>query len=247
MTTSMIETTNIISKHDMLKQHSLFQSMPPALLQALSQAAQEVSYEKGNVIFLQDDASEWFYLIKSGWVKLFRETLEGSEAVLDMLTSGHIFGETAILDGDIHTVSAAAAEHVTLLRLPASLLKKAVGESHDVALAMLASLSRQRKRQTQEIESLNMHNAPQRIGCFMLRLCNLSNTEPYEMTLPYDKSLIAARLGMQCETFSRALNKLRKETDITVQGSSVTIPNLETLSNYACNSCSNEFPCSDLH
>ena len=232
---------------EMLREHSLFAGMSDQMFDEFSHAAQEMSRDKGNVLFLQDDPAEWFYFIVSGWVKVFRETIEGDEAVLDVLTCGHIFGEAAIMDGGMHTVGAAVVEKATLLRLPASLLKSAITKSHDVALGMLASISRQRRQQTQEIENLNMQNAPQRIGCFLLRLCRTSETEAAEFNLPYDKSLIAARLGMQCETFSRALNKLRKETSISVKGAAVDIPDIEELSTFACSRCSNEYPCSDLH
>lgn len=232
---------------DLLREHSLFAGMSDDMFGDFRHAAQELQRDKGNVLFLQDDPAEWFYFVVSGWVKIFRETIEGDEAVLDVLTSGHIFGEAAIMDGGIHTVGAAVVEKATLLRLPASLLKGAITKSHDVALGMLSSISRQRRQQTQEIENLNMQNAPQRIGCFLLRLCRATETDAVAFNLPYDKSLIAARLGMQCETFSRALNKLRKETSISVKGAAVDIPDVDELSSFACSRCSNEYPCSDLH
>lgn len=232
---------------DLLRKHSLFAGMAEDMFSDFGHAAQEMTRPKGNVLFLQDDPAEWFYFIVSGWVKIFRETIEGDEAVLDVLTDGHIFGEAAIMDGGIHTVGAAVVEKAVLLRLPASLLKSAITKSHDVALGMLSSISRQRRQQTQEIENLNMQNAPQRIGCFLLRLCRMNEADAASFNLPYDKSLIAARLGMQCETFSRALNKLRKETSISVKGAAVDIPDIEDLSRFACSRCSNEYPCSDLH
>lgn len=93
---------------------------------------------------------------------------------------------------------------------------------------------------------MTLKNASQRIGCFMLRLCGSSDERDITLKLPYDKSLIAARLGMKSETFSRALNKLRNETNINISGSVVTIPEIDDLSLYACTACSNEFPCSDI-
>ncbi len=240
---------NAVDNTAALREHSLFSGMPENLFVDFCQATQELKREKGNILFLQDDPAEWFYFILSGWVKIFRETIEGDEAVLDVLTTGHIFGETAIMDGGMHTAGAAVVENAVLLRLPASLLKTAITKSHDVALGMLASISRQRRQQTQEIENLNMQNAPQRIGCFLLRLCRTTETETdaAAFSLPYDKSLIAARLGMQCETFSRALNKLRKQTSIDVKGAHVDIPDIEELSEFSCSRCSNEYPCNDLH
>lgn len=230
-----------------LAQHSLFSNMPEDIFAEFSSAAQVLDSEKGQMLFLQDDPSEWFYFVVSGWIKLFRETVDGGEAVLDVLTSGHIFGEAAILDGGMHTVGAAVVEKTVLLRLPATILKNAIAKNHKVALGMLASVSRQRRQQTQDIEKLSLQNTSQRIGCFLLRMCKTSDVTSAEFKLPYDKSLIAARLGMQCETFSRALNKLRKETSITVKGSSVGIPDVSELAAFSCSNCSQEFPCHDLH
>lgn len=231
----------------LLKQHSLFAAMPGEMISQFTSAATVVTLKKGAQLFLQDDSAEWFYFIASGWIKLFRETVEGDEAVLDVLTKGHIFGEAAVFDGGIHTVGAAVAEDAVLTRLPISLLKSAITKNHEVALGMLASVSRERRHQSQDIEKLSLQNTSQRIACFLLRMCRANQTKDVALTLPYDKSLIAARLSMKSETFSRALNKLQKETSISIRGSSVAIPDVGSLARYACSHCSQEFPCGDLH
>jgi hypothetical protein len=64
--------------------------------------------------------------------------------------------------------------------------------------------------------------------------------------LPYDKTLIASRLGMKPETFSRALAKLKEQTGIRIVGPTVYIDRLQTLVSYTCNHCSTHFPCDDL-
>ncbi|WP_262690374.1 Crp/Fnr family transcriptional regulator [Kordiimonas aestuarii] len=230
-----------------LLRQNLFSKASETLLESFSQAAQVKTLKKGETLFLQDDDADAFYIVLSGWVKLFRETLDGHEAVIDMVTSGHIFAETAILEDGAHSFGASAIDDVRVLRLPNAILKKAITDDNGMALSMLTSLSRHRKRQTREIESLTLQNASQRIGCFLLRLCHQDDIGPIELKLPYDKSLIAARLGMKSETFSRALNKLRDETGITVKGATVIIPTLETMSHFACSACSNEFPCDDMH
>ncbi|TNE62543.1 MAG: Crp/Fnr family transcriptional regulator [Alphaproteobacteria bacterium] len=230
----------------LLVRHALFAGIDAATVDQFAQAGQLQDYSKGDTLFLQDDDAEWFYIIVSGWVKLFRETMDGHEAVIDILTSGQSFGETAILEDGRHSCGATAVEKVQLLRLPAPMLKRSISENNRMALAMLHTLSQHRRRQTREIESLTLQNASQRIGCFLLRLCTIDMAEPIELKLPYDKSLIAARLGMKSETFSRALNKLRDETDIKVEGSLVTIPRLEVMSSFSCSACSNEFPCDDI-
>lgn len=234
------------SAHATLKSLTLFAQLSDPLLDRFVKASQLKTFDKGDILFLQDDEADWIYVVISGWLKLFRETVDGNEAVIDMITRGQLVGDTAVIENGIHQFGASAIEETVVLRIPSSLLKTAIKEDHQMALAMVSSLSKLRLRQTQEIESLTLQNASQRIGCFLLRLCHLNAEEPIALTLPYDKSLIAARLGMKSETFSRALNKLRNETDITIKGANVVIPKMETLAIYTCSACSNEFPCSDL-
>lgn len=230
----------------LISRQPLFKGASEGTIGKLSAAAQVLKLNKGEALFMQEDPAEWFYIMLSGWVKLFRETMDGAEAVIDMATRGELVGETAIFEDGMHSYCAAAAEKVEVLRLPSSLLKKAVNDEQPVALSMLSSMSRHRKRQSREIESLTLQNASQRIGCFLLRHCTQLEEDQIDLKLPYDKSLIAARLGMKSETFSRALNKLRQETNIEVKGSMVQIPSIDVISTYSCSACSNEFPCSDL-
>ena len=61
----------------------------------------------------------------------------------------------------------------------------------------------------QEVEQLTAHTTSERLADFLLKLCPRQQTGPTTIHLPTDKSLIAGRLGMQPETFSRSLAKLR--------------------------------------
>ncbi len=231
-----------------LKSTVLFSNIDEELFNLFASESLVKTYPKGKVLFLHEDKAEFFYVIASGWVKLFRETLDGEEAVIDVLKHGHIFGETSIFDGGTYSNGAQIVEDATLIILPIALLKEKIEVNAKLSMQMLSSMSRFRKQQDNELEHLNLQNTPQRIGCFLLRLCN-SNTDNSSITLnlPYDKTLIASRLGMKPETFSRALSRLRKETGIKITGATVKIDNIERLSSYSCTACSSSYPCTDLH
>ena len=225
---------------------SLFQGLEDAVLDRFVEKAVPKLHHKGKLLFQQDDEAEWFYLVQTGWVKLFRETLEGEEAIVDILPAGHIFGETAVFEDGQYPYSAEVVEPGCIVGLPTSLLKKEIEYNPAISLNLLSAMSRHRRQQSREIEHLSIQSAPQRIGCFLLRLCKPDHTGPITLHLPYDKLLIAARLGMRSETFSRALSKLKTEVGLTVQGSSITCHDFTKLQKYACSACSDEYPCQDL-
>lgn len=223
----------------------LFAAMPRAKLQAIREKGRTSSYAKGQVLFMQDDPAEFFYMIEGGWVKLFRETLDGNEVILDVLPRGYIFGETAMLEKEIYPFGAEVVENARLTAYPAALLKENIQSDPALAMAMLEHIMGGNTLKDREIEHRTVMKAPQRIGCFLLRLCKVKQPAPIILHLPYDKTLIATRLGMQPETFSRALNRLQEDTGIKVRGATVEISDLGSLITYTCASCSNVFPCDD--
>lgn len=229
-----------------LKQIPLFNACDSKFFEKLAEESLCQKYKKGKLLFIHGDEADRFYFIKSGWVKLFRETLDGAQAVVDILPHGHIFGETALFEDEVYPFSAEIVEPGEIISLPLDSLKKEIETNNKLALNMLSAMARYRHQQDREIEHLAVQNAPQRIGCFLLRLADQNEDGPLTIHLPYDKTLLASRLGMQPETFSRALSKLKAKTGIRVNGATIELDNLEQLSNYSCAACSSEFPCKDL-
>lgn len=223
-----------------------FTNASQSFLETLEKESQTAQHGKGKILFLHEDEATSFFLIKSGWVKLFRETLDGSQSVVDILPAGHIFGETAIFENDRYPYSAEVVEPAEIVSLPLSALKAEIRENSDFAFSMMSAMARYRRQQDRELEHRTIQNAPQRIGCFLLRLADQNKTGPVTIHLPYDKTLVASRLGMQPETFSRALSKLKSQTGITIKGATIEMDSLNQLVEFSCAACSSEFPCKDL-
>lgn len=229
-----------------LKTISIFKDCSDSFLAKISANAQCQIHKKGKILFVHDDTIERFYIIKSGWVKLFRETLDGAQAVVDILDNHHVLGEIAIFENNIVPYSAEVVSNAEIISLPLADLKKEIKNDNQLALNMLKSMAYDRRRKDKEIEHRTIQNAPQRIGCFLLRLIDQNQKGPVTIHLPYDKTLVAARLGMQPETFSRALSKLRDETGIRINGATIEMESLDQIVRYSCAACSSSFPCQDL-
>lgn len=231
-----------------LKNISFFNFFSEETLKKIEQRASVVNHPKGNILFVNNDHADHFYIVQSGWIKLYRETIDGAQSIIDILTFNQIFGETSIFQDDTFPFTAEAAEDSTVIVLPLHLLKSEIEHNTKLAMTMMSSMARYRKQQDQEIENRTLKNAPQRIGCFLLRLIEQRDKQKdLCIRLPYDKTLVASRLGMQPETFSRALNKLKQEIQMSVQGRDIIINDVQELVHYTCSACTSEYPCNDLH
>ncbi len=100
-----------------LRNVSLFSNLLDSEIACFLDAAQSRSYKKGKLLYVRDEAAEFFYVICGGWIKLFHTTQEGDEVVVDMLTTGHMVGENAIFEHNLHTSSALVVEDAQLLSI----------------------------------------------------------------------------------------------------------------------------------
>jgi CRP-like cAMP-binding protein len=147
-----------------------------------------------------------------------------------MLTAKNIIGKDAIFHQGNFTSTAQVVEDVQVLGIPLALLNEQLHKNSQLALNMLNSLTQYQRLHERQLEQYLVYSAPQRIGCFLLGLCPvLEQIDGVELTLPYDKTLIASVLGMKGATFSRALNILRQETGLQIIGTQVKIESMERL------------------
>lgn len=215
-----------------LRGAAFFADLSDADIACFYDAAQVRSYKKGKVIYLEGESAEYFYVVSSGWIKLFHTMPEGDEVIIDVLTNGNLVGESSVFENGRHTSSAQVVEDAFLLSIPSRLLREKICSSQELALNMLSSMSRYHRRHYGEIALNAMQTAPQRIGRFLLRFCPKDKKNDVVFHLPYDKTLIADTLGMKGATFSRALNILRQQTGLRIKGTRVEIDWVEKLINY---------------
>lgn len=205
----------------------LFGTMPQEVAQSLIGNQAVRLYEKGANLFQQGEPANSFFVVLDGWVKLYRITPDGSEAVVGVFRRGETFAEAAIFLGARYPVSAEVVTNARLLRVDGETLRRRIREQPDLALAMLASASHHLKALVEQIEQIKLLSAPQRIADFLLRLCPVREGG-CAIELPYEKSLIASRLGMKPESLSRSLAKLRP-LGVTVDRDHVSIVDVQLL------------------
>ncbi len=213
-----------------------FEGLPEADVERLLAAAETKDYPKHKILLVQDDPANRFFIILSGWIKIFRTSEQGEEAVIALLTRGDVFGEAAIFDGSIYPFSAEVAENAHLLEIPAGALKRITMKSPALTQRIMAILSDDVKRLQLENEHVSLMTASQRAGCLLLRLSSDMKGNGGTFSFPYDKSMAAALLGMKPETFSRALGEL-KSAGVTVKGPEVRIESFERLAQHCCRHC----------
>lgn len=191
-----------------LRKAPLFANVDESTLSRLSADAKIESLHDGDQLFRQGAPVTDLPFVVSGYVKLLRIAPSGRQTLIAIRSDGEMIGEAPTGADDIHTVSAEAVGATKVLKLPATRFIRLLKESPSLCAAVMQESKDSIGRLMGEIESLKSQNADQRLACFILLLCP-PGEDRCRFRLPYDKRLIAARLGVKQETLSRAFAKLR--------------------------------------
>lgn len=221
---------------DFMQNLTFFKDLPKADMEAFMESACVQHYPKGAGIFHQGDKAESFFIVISGWVHLFRNTVEGDEAFVGLFTRGDVFAEAALFTDGNYPFSADAAEETRILVIPGHVLKARARNNPDITTRTLASMSREMENLQRQNEQMSIMTTSQRVACLLLQLSAHMLGTGGTFTFPYDKLLAAARLGMKPETFSRALAQL-KPYGVTSKGTEVTIDSFARLAQHSCGNC----------
>ncbi len=196
----------------------------------LSQAHSR-SYERGATVFLQGERATAIFIVLEGWVKLYRIAPNGAEAVVGVFTKGRSFGEAMAFSHGTYPVAAEAVTDCTLLRIESDTLLRMIRDEPDVALSILAATFAHLHGLVAQIEQLKAQTGAQRVAEFLLELCT-APSGACTVTLPYEKVLIAGRLGMKPESLSRAFSRL-KDAGVTVRQNHAVIADVAALRTFA--------------
>lgn len=208
----------------------LFGALPPEKARRLLEGRRAMLVEPRRQIFAQGDRANAFYVVLDGWVKLYRLTPGGGEAVVGVFTRGESFAEPVTLLGGRYPASAEAASAGRLLEIDAAGFDAAMAEDPSLAVAMLASIVSHADRLAADIATLKLLAAPRRVADFLARQTD-ARAGAATIALPHDKALLAARLGMTPETLSRAFTALRR-SGVEVRRERVAVADVAALRAY---------------
>lgn len=208
----------------------LLSSAPEPVVVVLLAASHVRQYDRGTCIFLQGERASAIYIVAEGWVKLYRIAPNGAEAVVGVFTKGHSFGEAVAFRHDTYPVASEAVTDCTLIRIEASVFLRLLRENPEIAISMLSATYAHLHGLVAQVEALKAQTGAQRVAEFLLELATCSEGR-CEVVLPYDKVLIAGRLGMKPESLSRAFARL-KEQDVAIKQNVAIIGDVTVLRDY---------------
>ena len=177
--------------------------------------------DEGQMLFMQGDEVNYFFLVMSGNMKLFRVSQKGQEKVIEFVPAGGVFAEALMfMDRPHYPVSSQALSQTVVIGIHAGNFKDMLGDSVETCLLLLGDMSFRLRKLVHEIDTLTLHTGICRVASYLLQH---SPVDQNSFELEVAKGVIAARLSVKPETFSRIVKSLREKGVLSIKGNRITI------------------------
>ena len=209
-----------------LNQLPLMSHLGEGQLEKIRKTMKQINLSEGEHLFEQGQSADRFYMVRSGQMKLYRVSAEGSERVIEVKHPGEVFAEAVMfLDSREYPVSASALLNTELVAFDFTTFSGVLAESQETCFQMLANMSRDLHQNINQVDYLTLQNATFRLVNYLLQQVPSQHEfeDSYEIELKTSKSVIASCLSIQPETFSRILRSLKNRELIRVHGKSIQL------------------------
>jgi CRP-like cAMP-binding protein len=201
-----------------------FSHLAEETLERLAAGTTEAEFRRGSIVYGRGTPATGIHVVVSGQLKLCIETPQGDEHVVELIKEGDCFGEAAMLTDRLHLMTAAAVSDCRLLHVARGTLISELDNDHELARRIIRNLSDRLYRRTNDLESVLFRKALCRVARFILdQLDEQTVHDAKHVHLPVSKGLIASRLNMTQEHFSRTLRELTSQGKIVVNGGNIEV------------------------
>ncbi|MBS1188448.1 MAG: transcriptional regulator, Crp/Fnr family [Rhodocyclaceae bacterium] len=208
----------------------LFNGLAPEEIARIARGTREIHADKGNILFQKGDACTGFHLVVYGQMKLGFTSAQGNEKVVEILGQGQTFGEAIMFMEKPYIVFAQALTDSLLLHISKTVIFDELERDPTLCRKMIGGMAMRLHQLITDVESYSMHSGKQRIIGYLLReVPDEEHRKNIVITLPTNKGIIASRLNLTQEHFSRILHELSELGLIQVEGRRIHLPDIDRL------------------
>jgi CRP-like cAMP-binding protein len=208
----------------------LFKEASTEEVERIAQGTRALHAARGETLFHKGDPVTGFYLVVYGQVKLAFTSPQGADKVVEIIGPGMSFGEAVMFLEMPHVVYAQTLADSLLLHVSKSAVFNELECNPKFARKMLGGLSRRLHGIVSDVEAYCMHSGAQRVIGYLLRDAEQAEGDrEVDVTLPTNKGVVASRLNLTPQHFSRILHELSEAGLVAVDGRTIHIADVARL------------------
>ena len=216
-------------KRAILRDHYLFGKLTPQHIDRLSACIVTKTVKRGTNIYAKGDPGTSLCAIGAGTVRISVPSVEGKDAVLDVLGKGSILGEIALLDGHPRTADAIAVTDCELFVIERRDFLPLMREEPEIALKIIEILCSKLRRTTQQAEEVMFLDLPSRLAKALLRLVDGDTAGMQERKVTITQKDLGNLIGMSRESTNKQLRIWEDKKWVRLERNAVVILAIDSL------------------
>ena len=214
------------SASEFLRKLPYFEALSIGEIEQVSREVLELSFARGEVLFLEGEPCRGLYVVKSGQVRIFKSSPEGREQVLLVAKPGDSFNDVPVFDGGPNPASASALEESTVYLIPKETVL-ALLQDCPSARAILKLFAARLRHLTMIVEDLSFRSVVGRLAKLLLELAVVEDGASPVKRLTQDE--MATMVGSVRDVIGRALRHIEKTGAIKIERQSILVVSPEKL------------------
>ncbi|MHB8918198.1 MAG: Crp/Fnr family transcriptional regulator [Desulfocucumaceae bacterium] len=218
-----------------LRKIHLFSFLNDDQLAEIDGLIMERTYNRSRIIFVEGEPGEAVFFLKSGRIKISKQSEDGREQILHFIHPGEIFAEVILFDGGPYPATAEAVEDSKIGMVRNSDMERITLSNPGIALGMLKIMSRRLRSAQKQINDLALMDTSRRMASTLLFLVAEQGV-PCDGGIAIDMSLtnqdLANMIGTSRETANRILSDMRRQKTINIDRKQITVTDIKRLKSW---------------
>ena len=207
----------------LLRGHPIFGALDPTQIERLGSYARTRRVPGGVTIFVKGDPGTALFAVGAGTVKIAVPSIDGREAMFNLLHAGEVFGEIALLDGQPRTADAIAMTDCELIVIERRDFLAFMHSEPNVALKLIELLCGRLRVAAQNFEEVVFLHLPARLARMLLRLSEEAGVSSDRRKLKITQREISQMLGTTRESVNKQLRAWAKRKWIALQRGEIVV------------------------
>ncbi len=213
-----------------LKNQPLFADADGATFERIMRPSFVQAFPPRTMLLTENEPADFLFAVLDGLVLMSARSEEG-ETALEILRAGDVFILAAVLNNDVCLQSAQTLTPTRVLMVPSELVRELMSEDPAFMRAVVFELARAYRRLVKELKTQKLRSSVQRLANWIVKE-SLANNGSDVVTIPYEKRILAAYLGMTPENLSRSFANLTSH-GVKVHASAIRITDKNKLLQFA--------------
>lgn len=209
-----------------LRKNPYFDNLPEEMLKEIAAHTQLRGFERGEILFWEDDPCAGLHIIEEGSVKLYRISPQGRQYIVRVLQEGDTCNEVPAFDSGTNPVNVETLEKSKVWVIDDETLRTLVRTHPEFALKVLSNFGRNLRGLVRMVSEMAFYQVTNRLA----RL--ISQLPPDGAPSHWTQEQLAARLGTVREVVARSLKELERSGAIRIEERRIQIADPGVLSQW---------------